>query len=215
MTWVGLAIVVVAFGVVTLAVLVGRGAILADDPPPEITEENMHLLPPFDPSSFPPYEDPPCVAEYEERYAALEYVKILALRDICFVATRDGIPLTSEEEITSYNRTREAAVRQENQRRITRSERSYQELLDARSVDLGDGLVIQLPDDVRIADITYKRILCVVNGPRAFCPDLPQVKLVRGEAEVWIDGHGRMYAWDDDDRDSFGFLEQYMPKAGK
>ena len=86
----------------------------------------------------------------------------------------------------------------------------------SRTVELNDGRVFQLPDDVRIADITCKMLICIVNHPMGFCPEQPQIKLIRGEAEIWIDAHGRMILWsDENDRASFAFLEQYMPKSGE
>ena len=194
---VGGALLLAAFVVALALDLPGsRGILAQDDPTPVvITEETMHLLPPFDLNAIPTIAQPPCMEELERKYG--RYFNLGYGRNGNCSIRVDGRYLTeSQADALIVKREAEESKRA----RAARSayDAAMQARLAARTIELRDGRTIKLPSDVRIVEIRGSLIQCVTGW---FCPQTPFYKLVRGQSVVWTDANGVAFSFDGDDID--------------
>ena len=183
--------------------------------PVVITEETMHLLPPFDPNAIPTIVPPPCVERLERKYDSYRYFSLEYTSDNCSLQL--GNRYLTESQADELIAEREA----ENQERAAQSapvdeKAAFRaELAKIRTLNFQDGETVELPDDVRVTDYTGYDFFC--KGGR-YCPISPQYRLVRGDSVVWVDGRGFMMAFKDDmpeeiDPSAFPFLTDLAPEG--
>ncbi len=179
----GALILVAAVVAVFLGLSGSRGILAQADPTPVvITEETMHLLPPFDPNAVPDWPDPPCLEDLKNPYDLYPTISISITKDSCYLYGPSGrvISEAQAQEMISAGRvttsgTRTAQIGGNTASQISSGPtrhlgdglvgtsgdaRSANVGTSVESIELDDGSVIQLPSDVRIdrelfTDVTH------------------------------------------------------------
>ena len=208
---VGGALLIAAIIVALALSLTGSRGILAQaEPTPFIlTEETLHLLPPFDFNLVPTVVPPPCVERYREKYRPYRYIKLQwgsYNANGCTLTGPSGRGITeAEADALVAKRGRSDSIESGNQTRDT--------FVDprtlAREIFLRDGSKIKLPSDVRIVEVESA---IRINCPRRNCRKPPFYKLQNGDSVIWIDskGVGFEFHFDDDEinPDAFPFITE-------
>ena len=198
---------------VAVALVIGSsdspGILAQVEPTPVvITEETMHLLPPFDPNAIPTIVPPPCRERLKRKYDSYRYVTLGYGKDYCSI--RLGNRYLTETQADEYIAKRKVEESGRVRAESSAYEKAFQARLAARTIELRDGRTINLPNDVRIVNIRGPLISCVTGW---FCPQVPFYKLARGNSIVWMDSNGVAFSFGDDDidPDAFPFLTERAP----
>ena len=164
-----------------------RGILAQAEPTPlVITEETMHLLPPFDPNAIPTIARPPCMEELDRKYDGYPYVTLGYGRNgNCHIRVDDRY--LTESQTDELVARREAATRARRAQRDEEAEfRAY--LASIREISFNDGTTVKLPRDVRVDNVLLRHVLCADS----YCPGFPQYRLIRGQSCGWM-GMGSCY----------------------
>ena len=187
----------------------------AEPTPVVITEETMHLLPPFDPNAIPTMVPPPCAEKLKRKYDSYHYFGFGYGSSNCWLTLGDRN--ITEAQADEYIAKREAEKSEQAAFSAQTDEAAAfrAELALIRTIKFYDGTKVELPDDVRIEDYTIIDPFC---EPGTYCFKSPQYRLVRGDSVVWVDGRGNMMSFMDDmpeeiDPSAFPFLTKRAPEG--